>query len=340
MGQGYVQEKFESTPGNEANTPTLSTKVLYPPLITTKPPLGADPMERDDELRNSDDPDAVITESYAPTWEEEDRMYPDLTGFRLKHQLGAPTTTAGDGTITDPDSVAVPAGAYKHVWTAPFAAGIEPMTTQRIYAYGSESVFFKQKGCACEKTDITTPDKGGGRIKVSGPALYQSRISDPSLTPAYQSLAVRPFVKANLTLATWLASSTNHQDFDISIASPVVAVRSLGAASKFPDLMEKDDGLLMFTGSVSQRRLLTADWDALLNASGFSAKALWTSESIIASAYPYKLYVEMSNCQYVGGDPDDLDNKRRHGASFNWKATNAGSASVTVTLINATASYA
>lgn len=340
MATGYMHGAGESIPGNETNTPTLSTKVIYFPLQQAKASLNPDPMERDDELRNQDEPLPVLTDAYDPSWDFTARAYPDLLGFHLKNLLGPPTTTVGNGVITDPDAVAIPTGAYKHVWTAPFGpSGVSPQTSQFQLAYKDQSVFYKVKGCATEALSLETPEKGGAIVKASGPALYLARIADPALSPAYESLAVRPFVRGNLTLPTWLGSSATHENFSLAVSNPVTAVRSLGIASKYPDVMEKDDGVITFTGSLSQRQLGTADWDALRDATAFAATARWASDSIIASAYPYKLYCVMSAAQYVGGDVDDLDNKRRHGAQFNFKATNNGSTSVVVTLVNATSSY-
>lgn len=76
-------------------------------------------------------------------------------------------------------------------------------------------------------------------------------------------------------------------------------------------------------------------------ATGFGMKFQWISRSMITGAYPYKLFIEVLNGQYVDGGPDSLSNKRRHGGSFSWRATNATGTpgSIVVTLINSTASY-
>lgn len=341
MATGYLHGAFESTPGNEVNTPTLSTKVIYFPLITSKPDLNPDPMERDDELRNQDEPLPVLEEAHDPAFSYASRAYPDLLGFWLKAALGAPTTTAGNGVITDQDGVAVPTGAYRHVWTAPFGpAGVSPQTVQLQHSYKDQSVFYKLKGAAVEQLSITTPEKGGARLEVSGPAAYMTRQSDPALSPSYESLTVRPFTRGNLTLPSFLSgSNARFEDFTVNANVPVDMVRSLGAASKFPDVVEKGDGLIVFTGAATMRTLDQDDYDALKAATGFALTARWTNDSVIASAYPYKLYLVCTNAQYVGGEVDDLDSRRRHGASFSWKATYAGSASVTVQLVNATSSY-
>ena len=339
MATGYMQEKYEDIPGNETNTPTLSTKLLYSPLITANVQLGPSPLDRDDENRNQDEPLPLQPDSYTPTWETESRAYPDLIGFRLKELLGAPTTTTGNGVITDPDAATIPTGAYKHVWTAPFGpTGASPITSQKQLSYADQGVYFKAKGCAAEKLDIESPEEGGVRVKASGPLLYLSRVSDPGLTPSYESLATRPFTRGGLSL-TWLSGGGTVEDFSLSVSNPVEVVRSLGIASRFPDVMEKGEGLITFSGSIPKRQLDSTDWDALLNSTGFAAVAKWVSDTVIASAYTHKLWVSMSNAQYTDGSQDDLSNKRRHGASFDFKATNAGSASVAVTLVNATSSY-
>lgn len=101
MANGYLKAAYESIPGNELNSPTLSTKILYPPLITFLPKLNPAPLGRDDELRNTDQPLQALPDLYAPTWDYESRVYPDLAAFLLKLILGPPVTTAGNGVITE-----------------------------------------------------------------------------------------------------------------------------------------------------------------------------------------------------------------------------------------------
>lgn len=343
MALGYLNAFFEASPGSELSSPSTSTKTCYFPLISFNPKLNPDHLMRDDELRNIDEPLAALTEVYNPEWDFESRLYPDTAGFLLKHLLGAPTTVAGDGTITDQDSVAVPVGAFRHRWTAPFGpAGISPQTAQFTAAYRDQSTFYRLKGCGCSRLSISSPETGGVRIQASGPALTMTRISDPSLTASYESLSVRPFVRGNLVIATWLASTATTEDYTVEIANSQETWHSLAGATKFPDVLEKTAEPIIFSGTIPKRQLDADDYDALLNATGFAAKARWVSDSIIASSYPYKLFVVSTNNQYVEGNPGTLANQRRIGAEFNWKATNAsGSAgSVVVELVNATTSYA
>jgi hypothetical protein len=340
MATGYLHTLFESTPGNEVNTPTLGTKITYTPLITFAPALNPNPLERDDELRGVDEPIAVLPEAYDPTWSLNTRMYPDVAGTELKALLGPPTTTAGNGVITDPDAVAIPTGATRHVWTIPFGpSGINPQTTQRQAAYKDESVFFKLKGCATDTFSISSPATGGVQLQASGPALYMNRIADPSLSPTYESLTIPPFLRSQLTL-TWLTGSSVTEDFTINVANPMSTVRTMSAASYFPDTVEKDAGPYVFSGSIPKRHIDQDDYDALLNSTGFAAKARWVSTVVIASGYKYSLWIQFLNCQYTGGGPDALQNARRLPASFDFKSTYSGTpGSTVVTLVNATASY-
>lgn len=343
MASGYAQFRYESTPGNEDNTPTLSTKTLYPPLIEFNPELNPAHLNRDDELRNQgDEPLMALSERYAPEWSLTTRSYPDTLGYFYKMALGNPTSTAGNGIITDPDGTPVPTGATRHVWTAPFGpTGVNPMTSQIYGAYADQTFFVKLKGAALSTLGIETPESGGGRISASGLALFSQRVSDPSLTASYESLAIRPFTRGDLQIVTWLSGTATFEDFDVSISNPVEATPSLGISSKYPDLMEKGDDPITFTGSVPKRVIDADDYDALVNATGFATKARWQSESIIASAYPYSMWVQHDNAQYLEGGPNALANTRRIGARFTYKATSDGvGASTVVTLINATASYA
>ena len=344
MALGYVQGKFETTVGNELTPASYSTKVIYFPLIDFTPALKPSAMARDDELRNIDEPLAEIVDAYDPTWSMTVRAYPDTLGFLLKAMLGAPTTTAGDGIITDPDSTTIPASCYRHVWTAPYGpAGLNPQTSFFTISYKQASVYYSLAGAGITSMEISSPEKGGVTVKVSGGGTYLKRVtSDPALSAAYESLSIGPFVRGNLTLPTWLASTATTQDFTVSISNAQDYVHTLGSGSNYPDDVEKADPPITVTGTMPKRVINSTDYDAMLNLTGFATEARWTSKSIIASAYPYKFWVQTANTQYIDGGPDPLMNKRRIGGSFNWKATNsAGTAgSSTITLVNATTSYA
>lgn len=343
MANGYAKLAFETNGvGNESTSPTLSTKTLYPPLLELEANPGVSHLERDDELRNIDEPLQVLPEKYDPTWSLRSRMYPDPIGFLLKWILGPPTTTAGNGVITDPDTIAIPVGAYRHVWAAPFGpSGASPQTVDAVLSYADQLEYFRIKGAACQQLALTSPDSGGAMAQASGPACFLDDVSNPSLTPAYESLAIPPFMRRHLSIVTWLTGSATTEDWDVSIANPVEVLRTLGIASAWPDLIEKGDGPIVVSGTIRKRAIDPDDFGGLMDATRFAVKSRWTSNAIIASGYPYKMWVEADGAQLVGGGPQALANRRRIGAEYQWKCTSDGAgASATITLVNATTSYA
>jgi uncharacterized protein YaiE (UPF0345 family) len=281
-------------------------------------------------------------EVYAPTWSLETRAYPDVTGYWLKNILGAPTTTTGNGVITDPDGTTIPTGAYRHVFTAPYGpSGVSPMTSQLQLAYADQSVYFKAKGAASDTLSISNPDTGGVRISTGGPACYFDDISNPSLTAAYETLTIPPFLQSHITVSTWLSNAGTPTDLSVNISAPAEHDRTLGTASLYPQSIVKGDGPIVVSGSMTMQSLDVDDWNALVAGTTFSTKVRWRSTAIIASSYAYTLWNENNNCQYTGGGPDALANRRRIGASFDWRATYGGTAgSSKFTLVNATSSYA
>lgn len=345
MPNGYLRASGESIPGNETNAPTLSTKKLFPPLQTFTPKTGTKPLVRDDELRNLDMPLSMLPEAYDPTWDLSQRMYPDALGFWMKLTCGAPESTAGDGaTVKDLGEVAVPVGATRHRWKAPFGpSGASPLTAQFDIAYKDQSVFYKMKGAASESLSIANPESGGATLSASGPALYLDLQSDPSLSAVYEALTIAPFMFNGLTLPKNLTGSgiTDATGFTIAIANPVEAVRTAQIASRWADVMEKgNSGPITVSGAIPKRLLDEDDVKALKEATGFELLAQWVSQSIITGAYPYKFAMQAKNAQYSDGDPDALQNQRRLGNSLSWKSTAASTESTTFELVNATASYA
>lgn len=347
MASGYLRVSREASggPGNETNAPTLATKKTFIPVTSFSPDPGTNHMEREDELRNTQVNPSVLPESYGPSWELSTRAYPDVLAQLLTCLLGPPTTTAGDGVITDLASVTIPVGATRHRWTDTPVAGANPATSQFDAAYTmlTTPVYWKVKGAAVAELSIETPEEGGAVISASGVAAYADEQSNPALTPAYETLSIRPFTRSNLTLPTNLAGTGETEDFSISISSPVEAHRSLGIASRWPDTVEyADEGAVITSGTIPKRILDSTDIAALKSATGFALLASWVSDSIITGAYPYKFLVSIANAQYTSGKPGELGNKRRVGMDdLGWVSTSTdGTTATTFEVVNATASYA
>lgn len=343
MPKGYVREQFEDIPGYEGATVRLGTKRLFAPATSVDTGLEPKPLERDDELRNADEPLEVFEDEHDPRWSMEGRAYPDPLGFRLAHILGPPRTTAGDDArVLDPDGNRVPVGAHMHVWAAPFGpSGDAPQTTDLIAAYADEATWVHMTGCAAEELELSSGEAGGVQFRTGGPALFWAPIADPALTPIPETLAIRPFMRRGLRVVTWQGNVLDLEQFGVTITNPISADRSMGVASGFPSIVEKDDGPITVVIDAPKRKLRRADLEALQAATRFAVKALWESQNVIAATtYKYRLWLEGDGAQYTDGGPRSLENKRRIGASYRAKLTSDGAgASATFTLVNATASY-
>jgi hypothetical protein len=345
VATGYLEARFETSgPLNETGTGPYSTKQMYFPLISFRPALGPSHLMRDDELRNQDEPLQILPEIYTPSWEFESRNYPDSVGFMMTLMLGQPSSIQGvnGGTVADQFGSTIPGGCYRHRWAAPFGpAGAFPYTATFRAGYKDQSMFFASKGAGATSLSIETPEQGGSRIRLSGPSLTMGTIADPSLSPTYEALTIPPFMRSHLTLPAWLASTATTEDFSVSIENPMEASRSLGIASRYPDLLEKADTPITFTGSIPKRQLDADDFVALRDATAFSGTARWQNTAGIGTtAFKYQLVMVFDSLQYTEGGPQTLENRRRIGQDLNFKATYDGSgSSVQVELVNATAAY-
>jgi hypothetical protein len=238
----------------------------------------------------------------------------------------------------------VPTGAFRHVWTAPFGpSGDAPLTTQETLAWHDQSFYINAKGCGASGLTIESPETGGVMLRTEGPVTYFARIANPSLTPTYESLATRPWFQRDQVIVTWLGGTAISTALGVSIANEIEDLEdlSVGPTQHRRGLAKSQAAApIRFTGSIDKRLIDPDDFDALIAATGFSTKTRWTSRSFITGSYPFKLWIECDNCQYIGGGPQALSNNRRIGAGFNWKATSDGvGASVTVTLVNNVTNY-
>ncbi|MFN0092895.1 MAG: phage tail tube protein [Acidimicrobiales bacterium] len=339
MGLGYVRIAGESIQGTEANSPTLATKKVFFPILEFTHALAHRPISRDDELVNTNDPRPDLEGDYMPTWGLRARMYPDMVAHLFSIAFGAPTTTAGDAIITDLDAVAVPVGATRHTWTSPFGpAGAEPKTAQIDVAYTTESAFYKLKGAAIDTISIETPEAGGVIVSVSGPANYLDKQTDPSLTPAYESETLHPFLFAHAGIS-WASGTADTRNVSVSQAMPIVRDAIFGVGSQWQTKCFKGNEPPMTTGSMEKVLIDQDDFDKMRDSTGFAAKVKWVSTDIIASAYPYKVIGQFENAQYSGGGAAPLTNAQRRGATFQWKATRTSAGAAVWQVINNVASY-
>lgn len=318
----YLQVAMEESPryeGAASTTPyRVSTTSLYLPVQEggiTPNPQGID---RSDEVRGiaGDVPD--LLDVYQPEGGIRVRAYANALTWLL-HLCGLEGTyTAGDGIITDPDAATIPVGAAR--WVFAKRTNRTAKTAQIIAGYVDDGVFLKGQGYGATSLGWGVNE---GEFALDLMGLVCLPIANPSLTPSYDTQAIPHFRRADFQLATWLAGSGESDNFTLALANPLESRDSFSATARsaFPDRMFHADRWPTLTGTTPKYLLDPDDITALLAMSTFAAKAKWESDKVIgATAKKYTAWLEMPACQISGGDIDRVGNRRRHGASFNWKA--------------------
>lgn len=227
--------------------------------------------------------------------------------------VGNHAATVGGEIIND----LVPAGAEKWVFTK--RTGIAARTAQIITNYADEAMKLQGNGYAVSQLGLNAD----GALTTDLLGLVLKRLAvDAASVPAYATSAIPPIRRGDLTL-TWLGGGGVAADFSLTIANPLAPIRTLSITppSNYPDQMELGDEQVRVSGSIPKRILSATDYDALMAASTFSARARWkTSKVIGATTYAYTVVFELPACQYVTGNADALGNKRRFGSTFDFEA--------------------
>lgn len=222
---------------------------------------------------------------------------------------GSHAATTGGETIQDN----VPASANK--WVFAKRTGLNAKTAQMLLCYVANSIFFKCQGVGANS--LAFASEGGVQTDLS--ALVYARIADPNLTPSFDTQAIPPLRRGDMTIA-WLASSGTTQDFNWTITNPLNKRRTFAVSSYFPDVHEQGDDKVSLTGTIAKSTLATADIDALLAGTAFAGTIRYASPTSIVGNCKYKLVVEMPRLQLLTGSADPIGNKRRFGGSYDWRA--------------------
>jgi hypothetical protein len=319
--QDLIQIKTEESPVYEgattATTPyRLSTVAAYMPIQSARIDPGPQLLDRSDEVRGIEGALARLINGYEPAGSLSVRAYLDSLVFLLNASGMTDTITTGNGVITDPDSAVIPTGAYRHVFTK--RGGITAKTLQVILSYVDEGVHLRGNGFGVSGLTLNA----AGEVTADLMGLVVANVADPNLTPVLPAGSIYPLRRGDMSL-TWLSNSGTTDDFTMSLANPLNRRSSLGLTppSFFPDKMEHGDERVYLTGSIPKSALADADVDNLISAGTFSATAKWkTPVAVAPSTYKYSMWIQMPACQYVGGQPDELANKRHLGGSFDWFA--------------------
>jgi hypothetical protein len=341
--QDFVEVILEETPRPEGAVTTtpyrLATEKLYLPARSARLSPAPEHLDRSDELRGILGSVPRLIETYQPAGSLSMRAYAKALTWLLTLSGFTGVHTAGDGIITDPDVATIPATAHRWVFTK--NSGITAQTAQFKTNYKDEDMLLTGQGFGV--SSLALPASGELTADLMGLVLLDA-VHDAATNPAIDSAAIPPFRRGDLFL-TWLSGGGVVSDFNVSIANALERIRtmSLATPSYFPDVMEYGDDQVYLTGSIPKRVLSKTDFDALMAATTFAAKARWKSpKSILATAYKYSMWIEMPACQYVGGDADEIGNKRRFGASYDFFAgyDEASGFDVKITLVNDVTSIA
>jgi hypothetical protein len=334
----YFQMLMETTPNSEFNSSALSVTPFYVPATEVEWHLPPTYDDRSDELRG-------VPEGLPPdvTFTFHMRLYPNVLGFFLAVCLGAGVHTAGDGVITDPDTVVMPAGTHRWVWDSS-VAGAQVRSMQGTWAYkdnsaGAADTFFRSKGIAIDGITFGS-DPSQNPVQATGKGLYSTRLgSDPGLTATYDAPTIKPFYSYNHQVVTWLAGQTLQTGMTYQLANPVEAYDAMDT-SLYPAGWDRSGIGLALTGSMDTRYLTASDFDAFVAGTQFTVKTRFKSAfNIGATAYKYAMWIE-GNAMYNDFQPESMKHQVKHGQTvpFVFGRSAAGGA-FKITLANAITSY-
>ena len=322
----FVEMRIEESPvhenANTAATPfRLATEKLHMPIRSSRPSPAPEHLDRSDEQRGILGSVPHLIETYNPGGGISERAYTkDLLWFLLLNGYDA-VYTAGNGVITDPDGVVIPAGAHRWVLTP--RDSTVARTAQIIWNYKNHGMQIKGNGYAIPSLTLNM----AGEITADRMGLLFKRLGlDTTTVPTPVAAAIPPIRRGHLFIS-WLAGGGPLADFSITSAMPMSRHRtaSLDPPSNFPDQLllgeEDGSGVLRVTGSIPKRSIAAADIDALLAATTFAAKARWkTPKNIGATSYKHSVWCEMPAAQLLGGEPGDHGNRRRVDATYDFAA--------------------
>lgn len=225
------------------------------------------------------------------------------------------TPGAAGGSLALPDGSFLPTGV--NAWQFAKRSGLTAKTAQIQAVYADELVWLIGQGYGVSALSMNA----AGALSVTWLGLVLKRlISDPNIAPTYDTQAIPHFRQGDILLS-WLTGSGVTSDFTWAIANPLQAVRTLGLASYYPNVMEQGPGKVTITGTIPKFALVGTDIDALIAGSSFPATISWKSPKTIGTTNtPYTMFLQLAAAQITGGDADPVANVRRYGASFNWQA--------------------
>lgn len=256
----YLQVALEEAPNYEGASNTVSSNLFYPAFKSITDDEGMEPLEEQDIIRGFLAPMPHLgAAEYKPTIKlGGGHPRPADLGLFFSAIFGAVTPTAGDGSaVTDPDSAAVPIGAYVHEFE--FTNTDPPQSLQIIGASGDGKY---RKGTGFGVSELAFGYDGGAlSMDVDTVGLVLESISDPSITPVVSD--AYPFRRGDLTI-TWLSNTARTTEFDWKVVSQIEAVSEPTVASLYPNLLlYQNDAMPTVEGTIGKAAIDADDVAAL-----------------------------------------------------------------------------
>ena len=351
MRNPYIRMRAESAPVAYPGPGTPSTSAVWVPGNK----LGVDEKYKYEDLSQVIGDLPGYVSGADPGFTLPFRAFPDDVGMFMFLWGGLISSIVGDGlNIKNPDGIAIPAGAYRHIvggsatepGTPPegvgpdFLGGDKPRTATIDWADDKVlGPWWTSYGCAVDKVKFSG-GAGGLVCDASGKLLYNKPVTvDPALTPAYPAKMI-PW-NVGETSITWLTGTGTAEAFDITFEQDLELKNPPTAnTSIWPSLIRRTNRRQV-TGTLTTYNIDLDDYNAFVAGTTFAVTIKLVSGVNVTGATPYQMWIKLPKCQYVGMKPGDLENKPSRPFTFNFKALADPTATyrAKVILVNAQASY-
>jgi hypothetical protein len=338
----YLELALEEAPNCEGADNTVSTYRTFPPAEDITDDENMTVLEEKNLVRGFLAPMPHLGAAmFEPKWKiGKVHPRPSHLGFMLAWMLGSWTSTPGDGdAVMDPDDVAVPIGAYKHVFEFRFA--LEPQTTQARACTGNGEHRLAT-GIALSKLGFAW-ENGALVVEPDGLALLTQPVSapDPAVAPVID--LAHPFRRGDLTI-DWLAGSAYTRAFDFAFNAPIEQIWSPVHSSLSPtDIWYKNGELPFISGTIDKATVEDADWQALAQGNQFAATIkIVHREPIGETDYVPTFWCVMPGCELTKNAKQAIKAERRRETKYDWESRydHVTGKLATVTLVNETPAYA
>lgn len=235
-----------------------------------------------------------------------------LTGGATPAVTVVHTTSGTTSAAVDPDGFGVPVGAT--MWTATKRSGPIAKSAQIDLIRPGEAFYERLQGAGVSQLTLNA----NGEISADFMGLVHIPITDPALTPSYDSASIVPVRRGDFTLA-WLTGAALIQDWSATITNNIERGDHLGIRSYYRKRLDATGAPVRVGGNLTSRDITLAEVAASFAQSTFVSKATFrAAKGVGSTAYPYSLWVQGPSTQLRSFTTDPVTNARRFGATYEW----------------------